>query len=103
MSVWKFTFNEIFQIGAVFLWSYVYNIVRISSRRIEEKQNSIDQVPKLESTVDCTKLIPGNCTNVKDIETSSALVTCKDDCEITQPLSAGYSTKKKVVFSFFSI
>ncbi|PKU81540.1 protein PIN-LIKES 3 isoform X1 [Dendrobium catenatum] len=83
-------------IGAVFLWSYVYNIVRISSRRIEEKQNSIDQVPKLESTVDCTKLIPGNCTNVKDIETSSALVTCKDDCEITKPLSAGYSTKKKV-------
>ncbi|XP_020570614.1 protein PIN-LIKES 3-like isoform X1 [Phalaenopsis equestris] len=83
-------------IGAIILWSYVYNIVRISSRQPEEKQNTNDQVSKLESAVDCTKIVPGNCTYVKDIETHSALVICKDDSEITQPLFARSISEKKV-------
>lgn len=83
-------------IGAIFLWSYVYNIVRISSSKPEDKPNANAHGPKLESTGGCTKLLSGNCTYVKDIETSSAIVNCKDDCEIAQPLFAGSSAEKKV-------
>lgn len=70
--------------------------MRISSRKPEEKPKANDQVPKLESTGQCTKLEPGKHTYVKDIETCSALVNCKDDCEITQPLFAESSAEKKV-------
>lgn len=80
-------------IGAIFLWSYVYNIVRISSRQPEVKQHPNDQVPRLESSKDCTKSI-GGWTDVSDLET--ALIICKADCERPQPSFAKSSTKNKV-------
>ncbi|KAK8950025.1 hypothetical protein KSP40_PGU007255 [Platanthera guangdongensis] len=73
-------------IGAIFLWSYVYNIVRVSSKLTEEKQNANNS----------PKAIPRDCTNVTDIETYSALITCKDDSEMPQPTYAKSSTKMKV-------
>ena len=84
-----------FQIGAIFLWSYVYNIVRISSiRSIEEVNGS---TPIAGSPPETYKLLEDGC--------SEAIASAKDCSTLGQPAvsSAGSEEvvpKEKVSFLF---
>lgn len=75
-------------IGAILLWSYVYNIVRVSSRVTEGKQNV--------NNVQVSKDYPKAILNVTDIETCASLIIHKDDYEMPQDPSAKSSTIMKV-------
>ncbi|KAG0459308.1 hypothetical protein HPP92_022436 [Vanilla planifolia] len=80
-------------IGAIFLWSYVYNIVRLSSRQVKEKPSFNGNVPKFESIGDCKEPIQEDSVNVPDIEVSSGTIILKPEFE-HELLSAESSTRK---------
>lgn len=54
------------QIGAIYLWSYVYNIVRISSSKTREF--NIDDFSTNVKSAEETKPLQGNCTISKKIK-----------------------------------
>ncbi|PKA60382.1 hypothetical protein AXF42_Ash008442 [Apostasia shenzhenica] len=83
-------------IGAIFLWSYVYNIVRISSKQGEGRMNANNEVPITEFANESIKPILGRSITSTDIETSGAPTTRKDDGQILQSSYAESSTKRRV-------
>jgi hypothetical protein len=44
------------------LWSYVYNIVRIFSSKVNEKANADEFTSNMKSCEDTSKLLDGNCS-----------------------------------------
>lgn len=49
------------QIGAIFLWSFVYNIVRISAGASEGKANAYSDTQEQQIIQETEKLVPQNC------------------------------------------
>lgn len=49
-------------VGAVYLWSYVYNIVRISSSKIATEVNIDDSTINMKHNGETSKLLDGSCT-----------------------------------------
>ncbi|KAA8547622.1 hypothetical protein F0562_004051 [Nyssa sinensis] len=49
-------------IGAIYLWSYVYNIVRISLIKITKAADIDDSIINVKSTGETSELFQGNCT-----------------------------------------
>ncbi|KAG0488651.1 hypothetical protein HPP92_007232 [Vanilla planifolia] len=91
-------------IAAIYFWSYVYNIMRISSRQVKEGSNADDKVPKLEYREghpkleyreQCTNPVQREITNVSDIDNDSSFVVVKDAYE-REPFLAETSTKRKL-------
>lgn len=75
------------QIGAVFIWSYVYNMVRISSNSIGEKIiDNPQHTPKL----------PDENTDDKPSSQSELISDCPAEQRLPITVSAESSTKTKV-------
>ncbi|KAK9284497.1 hypothetical protein L1049_023671 [Liquidambar formosana] len=49
-------------VGAIYLWSYVYNIVRISSSKISKEVRIDDSTINMKHTAETSKLLHGTCT-----------------------------------------
>ncbi|XP_010932122.1 protein PIN-LIKES 3 [Elaeis guineensis] len=83
-------------IGAIFLWSYVYNIVRISAKG---KMDTNFHPRTMEFPEGSTSLIPGSCT-IGAVTTHNCSISDHYADESTLPLSrSDESSAKKVPFS----
>ncbi|KAJ0987121.1 hypothetical protein J5N97_005477 [Dioscorea zingiberensis] len=84
-------------IGAIFLWSYVYNIVRISSKTVGEKFNGN---PHQSSTTlfpeETTKLIPSSHPDDETLPQSGLISGHATERQLPITASAESSTKIKV-------
>ncbi|XP_020268130.1 protein PIN-LIKES 3-like isoform X1 [Asparagus officinalis] len=78
-------------LGAIFLWSCVYNIVRVTANTGEDGANGRSQTPKMDSPEETAKLIPGSYKNY------SISVDSSDESELPVSISEESSTKRKVL------
>ncbi|XP_026659697.2 protein PIN-LIKES 3-like isoform X2 [Phoenix dactylifera] len=86
-------------IGAIFLWSYVYNIVRVSSGAAKGKMNTNFHPHRMEFPEGSTRLFPGSCTDGA-ITTYNCSTSSHYADESTLPLSrSNESSTMKVPFS----
>lgn len=90
------------QIGALFLWSYVYNIVRISS----SKALRIDNVDNLTSCVKSTggtaDLLQGRRTSLTLIPPKERSISPEHAYEPLLPFTGTNNEEEKVAFTFLA-
>ena len=67
-------FYWVLQIGAIYLWSYVYNIVRIFSSKVNEKVNADEFTSNKKPNGATSKLLHGN---------SSEAVLPSENCSVS--------------------
>lgn len=84
-------------IGAIFLWSYVYNIVRVSSSTAAGKMNPTFHPHKMELPEGSAKLIPESCTDGA-LTTNNCMISDHNANEIALPLLSDESSTNKVPF-----
>ncbi|OVA00699.1 Auxin efflux carrier [Macleaya cordata] len=80
-------------IGAIYLWSYVYNIVRISSSKSKEVKENV-YVSSLKFSEETSKLFPRSCT--EELLPSEDCMIPEDQAELPYSRSP---EKKEVPFS----
>ncbi|KAF7809540.1 protein PIN-LIKES 3-like [Senna tora] len=82
-------------IGAVFLWSYVYNIMRISASKVRKEGNAIDGSSRIEASEETTESLPG------EISDSEAINPSKDAMDDAYSVLLPYAEpeENKVMFS----
>lgn len=92
----------IFQIGAIFLWSFVYNIIRISSIRSTKEVNRFTLVTG--SPHETCKLLEDGCSEaVASAEDCSNPGQAADQCAVSTGSEEIVLKEKEKVYFLFSV
>ncbi|XP_041020124.1 protein PIN-LIKES 3-like isoform X1 [Juglans microcarpa x Juglans regia] len=67
-------------IGAIYLWSYVYNIVRIFSRSVNEKDNTAEFTSKMNPGGGTAEILHGSCSEELPLKNCSISVDYANKC-----------------------